>query len=131
MLRANLLPPVPQELAGQNVTVEYLSPLVKQQKAADSKAFIQTFSTAAQLLQIDPNVLDVFDLDKAIKGIAEDSGVPTKWLRSEEELAQLKAQKEQAQQQAQQMQMAQQMAQTEAELTKAGVLPKADGNSNK
>ena len=131
MLRANLLPPVPQELAGQNVTVEYLSPLVKQQKAADSKAFIQTFSTAAQLLQIDPNVLDVFDLDKAIKGIAEDSGVPAKWLRSEEDLAQLKAQKEQAQQQAQEMQMAQQMAQTEAELTKAGVLPKADDNSNK
>jgi len=125
LLRAGKLPPVPEVLVDQEINVEYLSPLAKQQRSADSEAFMRTFSAAAQLTQVDPGALDVFNLDRAVQGIAKDAGVPSKWLNSAEEVATIRAQRQQQQEQMRQAQMAKEAAEQEANLTKSGVLPKA------
>ena len=79
-LRAGRLGPVPPILAGQNISVEYISPIARAQKAVDVEAIVETFSIAAQLEQVTPGVIDNLDSDVAIRKIAEAKGVPVQVL---------------------------------------------------
>lgn len=100
-LMENMVGPMPPELlaAGGAYGVEYQSPINKMQRASDVIAFSNTFQAVAPIAQADPTVLQVFDFGKVAEGIAKINGVPAEWLRSAEELAQMK------QQQASQAQM--------------------------
>jgi hypothetical protein len=100
-LMETLVGPMPPELlqAGGVYNTEFDSPLNRMQRAGDVVAFGQTFQALAPIAQADPTVLQVFDFEKVAAGVAKINGVPPEWMRSAEELAQMK------QQQASQAQM--------------------------
>lgn len=96
--RTGLLPPMPEELAaaGGEVTIVYNNPMSRAAKAERASGFFRTVEALAPLAQVEPEVLDGFDFIKAAKGVAEITGVPAEWLRSDEEIAARKDAREQA-----------------------------------
>lgn len=80
------LPTMPPQLAeaGGQYELEMESPLARAQRAEDGVAIVRTLEVAAQAAQLDPSVLDNYDLDEMFKGLAEINGVPAKMLRSRE-----------------------------------------------
>ena len=102
---AGHLPDPPPDLAGSELTVEFISPLAQAQKQSGSQSLTQFVGFVGQVAQGWPEVMDRFDPDKAATEMAEILGVPPGVIRSDDEVAQirqLKAQREQAMMQAQQ-----------------------------
>lgn len=89
------LTPMPEELmeAGGVVEVDYTSPLSRLMRADDGVAILRTLEQIAPMAQVDPTVMDAFDPDIVTRELAEINGVPSKVLRSPEQLAQLREQK--------------------------------------
>ena len=103
-LRAGRLDPIPEILAGQNVSVEYISPSARAQKASDVSAIIETFQVAAELEAVAPGSSDNLDADIALREIASAKGVPVSIVRDAEFVAAIRERKQQlaAEQQQQQ-----------------------------
>jgi hypothetical protein len=98
--RAGMLPPIPATLAGRPIRVEYVSPITRAQKAGDARALAQTAEAIAPLLQSNPEVLDNFDADAAVRDIADILGLRKSWLRSADTVQAMRRAKQQVQQQA-------------------------------
>ena len=101
-----LLAPIPRQLAGAEWRVEYLSPLAISQKSNDADAVLRWFQVASQMAGVDPSVLDTMDMGEAARFLADRYNAPPSLMRSREEAAALKQQREEvmaAQMQAQQM----------------------------
>jgi hypothetical protein len=121
LLRAGLLPPAPEQLQGQDIEIEYVSPLAKAQKLTDLQSMLRGFEVMMQIAEIAP-VMDYLDTDKLVKYLVEVTGIPARVIRSDEEVAQLRRQQErQAEAQAAQQQemMATEQARNVAPLVKA------------
>jgi len=111
LLREGLLPPAPEELQGQDIDIEYVSPLAKAQKLTDLQSVLRGFEVLAQLGEIAP-VQDYIDPDRMVQYLVETTGMPARVIRSDEEIARLR--REQAA--AQQAQAAQQQELVEAQV---------------
>lgn len=79
-------------------------------KAAENNAFVQMIGILSPLAQMDPTILDNYDLDKATRGIGRNLAVPTNWERSIEEVGELRQGRAQAAQQQQAIEQAQSAA---------------------
>jgi hypothetical protein len=97
LYRANLLAPLPEELAGADLDIEYNGPLPRAQQANTAMAIEQWIRGVAELAQINPQALDIVDWDKAMREIAKLRGVPAKAVASEEDVARGRAEKQQQQ----------------------------------
>lgn len=110
-LEAFLYPPLPEELLGQEIKVEYTSIVAQAQKAAVLGAVRELLSVIGTIVGVDHDILDVVDFDKLVMDYAEKLGIPPKYMRNPDVVAQMRAQKAQVlaqqQAQAQAMQMAQ------------------------
>lgn len=99
--RANMFPPFPaemtEELAGEELKIEYISPLAQAQKMSGLTAIEQLFSFAGSVAQIMPDVLDKIDALEAIDRYAQALGSPAAILRSDEEVAKIQEARRQAQ----------------------------------
>ena len=101
-------PAPPDFLGGEELKIEYVSPVARAQKASESQAILDSFSAAAAVSEADPSVMDNVDLDVAIRKIFEGNGVPVQVLRQRDDVAEIReAQAQLAEQQQQQEQMAQ------------------------
>ena len=118
MFRANALLPVPEIAEGQSLQVEFIGPLARSQRMEEAVAVERLYQLGMQLAQADPNILDLFDNDTAIRLRAELLGVPKTVLRGPAEVEQMRRQRAEAQQQQQQMMMAQQQAEVDASQAK-------------
>ena len=90
-------------------TVQYTSRLALAIKAIQNTAAIQTLDALTPLVQIDPTILDTFNMDSLIRGFSRNSGVPEIWLNSAEEVGEIRKtrmQQQQAQMEAEQALMA-------------------------
>lgn len=98
---ANVIPQPPEQLAqtGNRVRAVYTSPLSRLRRAGDGVAIIRTFESIKPMAELDPTVLDSFDMDAAAREISDINGVPAKILRPFEEVMQIRA-KRQADQEA-------------------------------
>lgn len=114
LARAGVLPEMPQELVelGGDVEVEYVSPLNRAQRAEDGVAILRTFEAVAPLAQVDPRVMQAFDLAMAARELAQINGVPAKILRSEEQIADMEEEQAMQMEAAQLLQAAPIAAQT-------------------
>ena len=111
ILRKNLFPQAPDFLAGQDVEIEYVSPLAKAQKSTELQSIMRGIEILGSLANVAP-VFDHVNMDKLVKHLMDVVGVPQKVLKSSSEV---QADRQAAQeQQAQQQQMAQmqQLAET-------------------
>lgn len=99
MLRGGLLPPIPQELSGAKIKVEYISMLAEAQKAASTTAIERLFGFAGNLAAVKPEILDNLDADEAIEEYADMLGVSPKIVVATAKVMQLRAQRNQQMQQ--------------------------------
>lgn len=113
MMRRGLLPPIPSDLEGQPLRVEYISIMAQAQKMVGLGALDRLANFVIPLAQVDPSVLDKFDRDEIIDQYAEMAGVPPSVIVPDEEVAGVRAARAKAAAQ-------QQQVQTLSEAAKAG-----------
>jgi len=90
LLRSGKLPDPPEVIQGEDIKIEYVSPVARAQKASEAQAIIDTFLATAQMAQADPSVLDNFDLDEAARRIAAGNGIPVQIIRSKDNVIQIR-----------------------------------------
>lgn len=116
------LPPVPDALAEQNmsVTLEFLGPLAQGQRrhyqTSGINAAIQQFATSAQMW---PEILDAVDPQQLARHQALAVGLPERIMRSPSELHRLQQAREEAMAAQMEAQQMQQQASAYAQMTKA------------
>lgn len=133
--RNEIFPPIPPEvmdiIEGQEIKIEYLSPLAQAQKMSGVTAIEQGIAFTGQVAQLDPSVLTRVNFSDAVAKYLDRIGVPATMIRSDEEVEQImqaqQAEAEKAQAQAEmaaQVQQAAPLAQAAKNLTDAA----NDGN---
>lgn len=95
------LPPAPEELQGQPLSIDFISTLAQAQRAVALNAIQRQAQFVGFLAGLFPGAADKFDADQAIDEFATGAGTPPKIVRSDEVVAKLR-QERQAQEQRQQ-----------------------------
>jgi hypothetical protein len=108
LLVAGLLPPPPQELAGHDLNIEYVSMLAQAQKAVAVNSIDRFVMSIGQVAQMKPEVLDKLDADEYADAVADKLGVDPQLVISGQQLAMIRQQRARQQQIAQQQSALQQ-----------------------
>lgn len=109
LLRADQLPPVPEELllATQEgrggIDVEYQGPIAIAQRAAGADAFARTMNDILPIVEVHPEVVDVFNFDNAARFVGNERGLPRDLMRGPEEIQAIREARRQAQEEQSQM----------------------------
>ncbi len=86
----------PRSLRGRNIGAQMTGPLSRMRRAKEAEATIQMLNIMAPLAQIDPTVVDSIEPDATTRGLAEILGVPKSFIRTTEQVAEVrKARQEQ------------------------------------
>lgn len=105
LLRAGQFRPMPALIQRMyregRLDIEYEGPLARAQRLQESLALQRFYAIAAPLAAADPSVMDVVDNGEAMRIHAESLGVPSRAIRSPEQVAEIRAARLQAQQEAQ------------------------------
>ena len=110
LLRKKMFKPVPQFLSGQDIQIEYVSPLAKAQRSSELQSVMRAIEIFGSLSKISP-VFDHIDIDELVIYLADIVGVPAKVLNSQAQVNAIRQKKQQEMMQQQQMQQIQQVAQ--------------------
>jgi hypothetical protein len=96
------LPELTDELRemGGYLEIEFTAPINQMQKAADGLAIQRTLEAITPIANIDPSVLEEFDLRETARVLASSNGMPAKCLKSDDRRAE-EAEEKQAMQDAQ------------------------------
>jgi hypothetical protein len=98
LLRGRALPPAPQEIHGQALNVEYVSPLAKAQMAGEAQSVLRLYQALLPIAQADPSVMDNIDNDQAAQTLAKGYAVPAPIIRGAARVAAIREQRAQVQQ---------------------------------
>ena len=109
LLRNNQLPPAPEFLSGQDIEIEYVSPLAKAQKSTELQSIMRAIEIMGSLANVAP-VFDYVNFDNLVKHLADIVGVPQKILKSQSQVNAEREQQQAQQQEQMQMQQLQQVA---------------------
>ena len=107
LLRNNQFAPAPDFLSGQDIEIEYVSPLAKAQKSTELSSITRAIEILGSLANVAP-VFDYINFDALVKHVADLVGVPQKVLKLQ---SQVNAEREQQAQLAEQQAQMQQMQQ--------------------
>ena len=110
MLRNKLFPPAPEILEGQEIDVEYVSPMALAQKGQELSSIMRGLEIFGSISQITP-IQDWLDDKGLVKQIIKTLGLPAKMIRSDAEVEEIKATRQEQQAQQAEMQQAMQEAQ--------------------
>jgi len=130
LLRAGAFPPPPGKLVQQteegipfvpDPEIVYTSRLALQMRAIQNEAVQRTLGQVAPLVEIDPSVIDHFNLDELVRGVARNEGLPEQFLRAKDEVDQMRVSRQQAEMQAQAEASMLEEADSVAKLRAAGV----------
>lgn len=98
-----MLPPIPQELRGRDLSVEYVSIMAQAQRNSGMQAVAKFMQYARTVIGIKPDTVDVINGDNILREIGDIEGVPADFLndddtvrKSREERAQMYQQQQQA-----------------------------------
>lgn len=94
-----LLPPPPEELAGVDLRIEYISILAQAQKALGVASIERTLGFAGNLAGMDQSILDKINMDQAMDEYTAMIGAPPTILRNSDQVAQIRKDRAEAQQQ--------------------------------
>ena len=94
LLRDERLPAPPPMLQGMEIDIEYVSPLARAQRQGDVNAMMRALEIIMPMSQMAP-MMDYVDTDKLVKHLAEILGVPSKVIRSDGEVEELRNQRAQ------------------------------------
>jgi hypothetical protein len=121
LLRNNQFASAPDFLSGQDIEIEYVSPLAKAQKGTELSSITRAMEILGSLSNVAP-VFDYINFDALVKHVADLVGVPQKVLKLQ---SQVNAEREQQAQLAQQQAQMQQMQQAAEAGGKIAPLAKA------
>ena len=110
MLKKKLLSPMPEALSNVALKVNYVSPMAITRRASVTQSFMQGMSAAQILVQANPSILENLDTDSVFRALMTQNNVDPQFLKSEQEVTQMRQQQQQQAQQQEQMAMAQQAA---------------------
>lgn len=109
-----LLPSMPEELleAAGEYKIEYDSPISRAQRAEESSGIMRTLEAALNIANItqSPAPLDFFNLDVIMPELADNNGVPSRWMKTIQEVQKLREGRTQQMQQEQMINAAPGMA---------------------
>lgn len=91
-----ILPEAPKELEGHEMKIEYISLLAQAQKIVSVSTINEFAAFVGGMMAIKQNVADKFDVDEAVDQFGTALGVPPKVIVSDDKVAELRAQREQA-----------------------------------
>lgn len=111
MAKAGLLPPIPDELQGVELQVDYTSILAQAQRAISTNAIDRFTQNLGVLVNIKPELVDKFDSDFWADYYADALGVDPRLVVPGKQVAIIRQERAQAQQQANQMAVAEQASQ--------------------
>lgn len=121
--RSGIFPPIPDDvmelLSGQEMRIDYVSPLAQAQKISGLVNIEQAVSFTLQIAQVWKDAAKVIDPLATVEKYMELLGAPAAMRRSEEEVQQMIQAEQEAMQQAKQEQQAMQMAQALPGITQA------------
>jgi hypothetical protein len=126
MLRLEMFPPIPEELQGVKIDVEYVSLLAQAQKLVNTNSIEAFGDFVTRVAQINPEIIDKFNVDEAADAYADYVGLPPKIVRDAEEVAEVREARAAAVQQQAEMEQATQEAKIAKDLGSAQV---AEGES--
>ncbi len=127
LVQANLLPPIPDELQGQELNVEFVSILAQAQRAITTNAIDRFTQNLGVLVQFKPEIADKFDSDYWVDYYADALGIDPRLIVSSDQVALVREQRAQAQQQQAQMEQMQQLSVMSKNL--AGQTPQTPSNA--
>ena len=107
MQRGGLIPEPPREIQGAPLQVEYVSILSQAQKAVATTAIREWVGTVGEMGKAWPEAMMKVNAPEVADQLGELLGVPTKLIRSDEDVAKAQAQMQQQQQMAQMASVAQ------------------------
>ena len=95
-MRQGLFPPPPEELQGQDLKIEYISIMAQAQKLVGI-AGLERFAGFAQgVVTVNPEALDKIDLDQMLDVYADAVSIAPNIVRSDDQVAQIRQQRQQA-----------------------------------
>ncbi len=106
MMRGGLLPEPPQEIAGQEIKVEFVSVLTQMQRMVGIGQIERTVGFVGNLAGVMPDAVDKIDVDELIDEYGYRAGAPAKIIRSTEQANKLREARAQQAQAAQMAEMA-------------------------
>lgn len=118
---ADIIPEPPAELQGQNLKAEYVSTLAKAQKVSAISNMERISALAGSWSQFDSGVIDKLDYDRGIDEAGELLDIPVSFIRSDDEVAEVREGRKQAQAQREALEASKAVAETAKDLAKAPV----------
>lgn len=119
MYRGGFINQVPQDLVNQGIETEYTGRLAIAMRRYETSATQEALALTQQIAQIDPTVVDNWNLDEVVVGTAQRNAVPIKYIRPAADRDQLRTKRQQAQQAAEAGQSMMDMAGQVPALSKA------------
>jgi len=104
MWKAGMILPPPGELAGAGLEIEYISKLALAMKKYETDAMMKTFGFVGPMAQVNPAVMDNFNMDEAARGAAERFGIPIDWMNPSQVVRRIREDRARAQAEAQKKQ---------------------------
>lgn len=98
MLRRGLLSAPPEELAGMDINVEYISTMAQSMKMLGIGAIERGMTFVGNLSQAFPGVLDKVDADDAVENYFDMAGAPPSMVRDAKTVEEIRAKRAQDQQ---------------------------------
>ena len=112
LVEYDMLPPLPEELQGVELNVDFISILAQSQKAVTTNAIDRFTNTLGVVAGIKPEVLDKFNADRWADLYADSLGIDAQLIVPAKTVEMIRQQRAEAQQQQAQMEQAQAMAAT-------------------
>ena len=97
MVEMGAIPPAPQELAGMDLNVEFISMLAQAQRAIGTNSVDRFVGSLGAVAQLKPEVLDKFDSDAWAEVYSDSLGVDPKLIVASDKVAMLRQARNQAQ----------------------------------
>jgi len=119
MLDNGLVPEPPEEIGGMELKVQYISILAQAQRAIGVTQIERVVGFAANVVPVDPSIIDNINLDETMREIADMEGTPKKIIRMQEEVDAIREERAKQQQMAQMAEMANSAADTAKKLADA------------
>jgi hypothetical protein len=127
LLRKGVFLPPPEVLQGQDIVVEYVSPLALAQKGEQVQSTGQFLTMVSGLAQVKPDALDLINEDGVVLETANIFGVKPTMINDPETVAAIREQRAQQAQAAQQMAMAREVSEIAKNASDAGMEEAAAG----
>jgi hypothetical protein len=90
-MRAGMLPEPPPGIRGQDLRIEYVSPLARAQMAAEAQAVGRLYDSIAPVAALDPAVAFNIDHDEAVQVMGRGWAVPARIMRGIDQVRALRA----------------------------------------